>query len=52
VEAPDKSARSNKQRIIVLISINVVGRFCETPLQASATDALQFTVRDGQSSAR
>jgi hypothetical protein len=32
VEAPDKSARNNKQRIIVLMSINVVGRFCETPV--------------------
>src|SRR5262249_7366162 len=32
VVAPNKSARSNRQPIIVLMSIYVVGRFCETPV--------------------
>ena len=32
VVPPDKRARSNRQRIIVLMSIDVVGRFCETPV--------------------
>jgi hypothetical protein len=50
VEAPDKSPRSNKQRIIVLMSIDIVGAFCETPLQASGTDALQFTLLSVESS--
>jgi len=31
-EAPNKSAPSKKQRIIVLRAIDVVGRFCETPV--------------------
>ena len=31
-EAPNKSAPSKKQRIIVLRVIDVVGRFCETPI--------------------
>ena len=31
-EAPNKSAPTKKQRIIVLRAIDVVGRFCETPI--------------------
>jgi len=32
VEAPDKSAPSKSERIIVLRAIDIVGRFCETPV--------------------
>jgi hypothetical protein len=31
-EAPDRSAPSRRQQIILLRAIDIVGRFCETPV--------------------
>jgi len=43
-QAPDKNAPSKKQQIILLRAIDIIAISVKRQLQASDTDALQFTV--------